>query len=637
MANLVERLGWTLVHFVWEGALVALLLAMAMWLAKRDSARTRYTAACFAMAVLAAAPALTFWLLGPDAALPLLQGDNSGGSAWTDGKAFLYRENAFGDLLPWLVRFWLVGVLILSLRLAGTLLHLERWRRHHTRPPDEAWQARVDALASRLGIRRAVQLLVSDRINVPSAWGVLKTVVVLPASLVIHLPPAQVETILLHELAHVRRHDYLLNLLQAVVETVLFYHPAVWWVSAVVRREREHCCDDMVVAHSDPMPYARALLHLEERRLILPRPTLSAKESNLMNRIARILSPKPAPPRVSPLATTLAALGILGAILGGTLEAQAQSAKATKPKVIVRMKAPSVVFRMPVRPAKLAIKPQPTKKVSPPKLVRPVSAITIAPNPSLSILRQGTAPIATRPIAVTGIASTVTSPVKAAPSVVVAQGDRKVPVLGDLPYIGRLFTTRADQASGQAATASSAPAVTGTTKGPGFAGQGSGLSGKRAIAGQFGAGGFTAKGRTGGFDGNTTGQFRAGSVGGTKFGGTPAVGFGSEGVARATGGEGVVRATGGENGLTIDFDRSMDTVNADLDHAPLSTVLRSLARKMKSSIVIEAGNYGDVTMVLTDIPVQAALATICRAGKATFRREGNIWYVQPKDPVVRGD
>lgn len=325
---MVDRLGWTLVHFVWEGAVVAALLALALLLTRRSAPGLRYGLALLALAVLAVLPVATFLLLAPAASA------DPGPLRSTAGEAILVGASRSGvgmeTRMPVLVAVWSLGVVVLSLRLVGSVLHLERWRRRHAWAASDEEQSRLDALARRLGLRRRIVLFLSDRLEVPSAWGVLRPVVVLPASLMTGLSPAQLEGILLHELAHVRRHDYLVNLLQGVVETALFYHPAVWWVSGVVRREREHLCDDAAVAAlGDPMPYARALLALEERRQA-PRPALSAKEGNLMNRIARVLSPKPAPVRLSPLAPSLAALAVVGLALGGVLRAEAQTAPVGK-------------------------------------------------------------------------------------------------------------------------------------------------------------------------------------------------------------------------------------------------------------------------------------------------------------------
>src|SRR5437870_3197950 len=138
-----------------------------------------------------------------------------------------------------------------------------------TRPVSEAWRQALARLARQLRVSRPVRLLASALIEVPAVIGWWRPVILIPVSVLAGggLTPLQLDALLAHELAHVRRHDYLVNLLQAVVETLLFYHPAVWWVSARVREERERCCDDLAVAAcGDVRVYATALLRMEQLR-----------------------------------------------------------------------------------------------------------------------------------------------------------------------------------------------------------------------------------------------------------------------------------------------------------------------------------------------------------------------------------
>ena len=324
---MIDRLGLVLLHSVWQGVAIAAVLALLLLAARRAPADLRYGFALAALALLVALPVATFVRLAPANAVVGIGGTTTS----TPGFSVIGTASGRTDPLGVLVELWAFGAAVLSLRLVGTLVHLDRWRRRHARPAPPEAQDGLDRLARRLGVRRRVALFLSDRIEVPSAWGVLRPLVVMPASLMTGLSPEGIEGILLHELAHVRRHDYLVNLVQSVVETALFYHPAVWWVSGVVRREREHLCDDLAVAAlGDPAPYARALLLLEERRRA-PRPALSAKEGKLMNRIARLLAPRPAPSRVSPFAPTFVALAVVGLALGGAFRADAQ-AKVAPPE-----------------------------------------------------------------------------------------------------------------------------------------------------------------------------------------------------------------------------------------------------------------------------------------------------------------
>src|SRR3989454_6019086 len=171
--------------------------------------------------------------------------------------------------LPWIVVVWFGGVLVLSLRLTSGWLVARRLGRTATHPVPEACREALARLAARLRVTRPVRVLESAVIQVPAVIGWLRPVILLPASALTGLTPLQLDALLAHELAHVRRYDYLVNLLQSAVETLLFYHPAAWWVSRRVREEREHCCDDLAVAAcgGDAHVYATALLGMEQLRL----------------------------------------------------------------------------------------------------------------------------------------------------------------------------------------------------------------------------------------------------------------------------------------------------------------------------------------------------------------------------------
>ena len=169
------------------------------------------------------------------------------------------------------------------------------------RPAPREWQQALDWLKSRIRVSRPVRLLVSSLVQAPAVMGWLRPVVLVPVGALAGLPPEQIEALLLHELAHIRRHDYLVNLLQSFVEALLFYHPAVWWVSGHMRAEREHYCDDVAVSVSgDVLNYARALAELESARTAHFGAVMAATGGSLAHRIARLLGQShPAPGTVS--------------------------------------------------------------------------------------------------------------------------------------------------------------------------------------------------------------------------------------------------------------------------------------------------------------------------------------------------
>ena len=152
------------------------------------------------------------------------------------------------EYLPWLAPFWIAGVLFFQLRGVAGWMAARGLRRRGVCAATLFWQERIDRLAARVRLSRPVTLLESCVAEVPVVIGYVRPVILMPVGLLAGLPAGQVEAILLHELAHIRRHDYLVNLMQIVVEGLVFYHPAVWWISGVIRAERENCCDDLVVA-----------------------------------------------------------------------------------------------------------------------------------------------------------------------------------------------------------------------------------------------------------------------------------------------------------------------------------------------------------------------------------------------------
>jgi len=301
-AIVTASVAWALVHFFWQGALVGLAAAGSLSLLKNGRATLRYTVATGFLFLMAALPVATAVRLASTAgvglavaAAPLRQTSpsspgGSGGRLGEEGRGDEGLSAAIpSPVLPWILSLWLAGVAVLSVYHLGGLRVARRLSRQG-RAPGERLEAMVRDLCRRLRIERAVILLESAAVSVPSVVGVLRPVLLVPASTLAGLSPKQLEAILAHELAHVRRHDYLVNLFQAAIETLLFYHPAVWWVSAQVRREREICCDDLAVAIcGDRLGYARALADLEGLRSAGPGLALAADGGSLPDRIRRLM------------------------------------------------------------------------------------------------------------------------------------------------------------------------------------------------------------------------------------------------------------------------------------------------------------------------------------------------------------
>ena len=315
-----QALGWTLLHFLWQGAALGLLAWLALALLRGASARARYGAACAALLLMIAAPVATFLVLqhqvvqAEPAGLPV----EAAGALIAEAPLPLRLKAALDPWLPWLLGTWALGVALLSGRFLGGWARVQRLRHHGASPVPAEWHLVLSRLCRELRLSRTVRLLRSAAVDVPTALGWLRPVILLPACALSGLAPRQLEAILAHELAHIRRGDFLVNLLQSLVEVTLFYHPAVWWLSARIRHERELCCDDVAASLcGDPLLLARALTDLEAlREAASPAPhlALAANGGSLMHRVRHLLQPAlPASNAARTAALALVAASLLGA------------------------------------------------------------------------------------------------------------------------------------------------------------------------------------------------------------------------------------------------------------------------------------------------------------------------------------
>ncbi len=332
-----EALGWTLIHSAWQATVIAACLWIACLAARRVSPQIRYVAGCLALLATVAVTGMTFVReietarsssrntartqfgamdqplangfsedrssapAGP-AVPPLVQSlQTVSASPATAPRSALhvnFRARFAQAVRPFtapIVTMWLLGVSLFSIRLWRSWRAVIRLRNSGRRCEPGALEKRFAALRSALGASPAAQFLVSARVRVPMVIGWIKPVVLLPATVLAGLSSAQLEAVLAHELAHIRRHDYLVNLLQNAVETVFFYHPAIWWISRIVREEREHCCDDIAAAATGgALGYVDALAALEQTRAIAPDLAIAMNGGSLLGRARRLLLQKPA-------------------------------------------------------------------------------------------------------------------------------------------------------------------------------------------------------------------------------------------------------------------------------------------------------------------------------------------------------
>src|SRR5580700_350358 len=246
----ITALGWALLHFLWQGAAIAALAAGLMRCCRGPS--IRYVIGVAALVLMLAAPLVTFFAFDGAAGIP------PGGLALSAMGSVFVASPPVSLALPWLVEAWACGVALLGLRFAGNLLLLE-WHGQGCDPAPHLL-ALCREVQQRLGIHRAVRYLECDWLSAPAGFGALRPAILLPVVALTGLSEEQLRAVIAHELAYIRRWDFAVNLFQVAVEALLFYHPAVWWLNARIRAEREICCDEIAVsACGNPLAYARAL------------------------------------------------------------------------------------------------------------------------------------------------------------------------------------------------------------------------------------------------------------------------------------------------------------------------------------------------------------------------------------------
>ena len=302
--------GRTLLHFLWQGAgIAASAFVLFVWLRNR-APQTRYVVAGIALVAMVAAPLGTAAVLSRSVAttashplIPVRYQSGTDRDSVPDGRSILTNLAMVrglssadavtpgpGAWLPLVVLLWSIGVGVLWLRLFGGWWRIHRLHRASRAASASVWAGATVRIAASLGLERRVHVVDWPHVDTPMVIGWMKPVILLPIAAFAGLSPSQVEAILAHEIAHIRRHDFLVNLLQTFAETLLFYHPAVWWISARIRSEREHCCDLVALSVcGDAVSYAEALVELESWRTVQAPLALAATGGTLIARVRRLL------------------------------------------------------------------------------------------------------------------------------------------------------------------------------------------------------------------------------------------------------------------------------------------------------------------------------------------------------------
>ena len=302
--HFIQAFSWTLLHSLWQGLLLAILTALVLTVAKRSAASVRYNLVLMQFVLFILACGGTFaweWFKTPQPVAGVAAGVTPAASLPFNLSAESIRLFAqtsiryFTANAPVVVLLWFVFFVFRSVRMMGSLVYLNRARNRYVYQPPAEWKARVEILCEKLQLKRGVTLLESGFAKAPMVIGHLKPVILVPIGLLAGLPAGQVEAVLLHELAHIRRHDYVVNFLQTITETIFFFNPGLLWISSLLRDERENCCDDIALAQTkNKKEFIQALISFKEHSLYGAsyQVAFPGKKNHLLNRVSRILNNK---------------------------------------------------------------------------------------------------------------------------------------------------------------------------------------------------------------------------------------------------------------------------------------------------------------------------------------------------------
>jgi beta-lactamase regulating signal transducer with metallopeptidase domain len=320
--QLDQALGWTVFHSLWQTTLIAFVTGIILALLRHKAAKTRYRVASLGMSAMLLAASVTFAMYLFDGATPVEQPTTQSVVATVDNdkiqaivapatmpvpvqpteakpnQGFAQRFSKINDLatqnLPLIVLIWFAGMLLFLLKLLGGLLQVFDLKRRMNFSADAYWADLLQKLTEKVGVKTQIELLESALVRSPITIGHLKPVILFPIGIINLLSEKEVEAILAHELAHIMRKDYIVNILQHLVEAVFYFHPAMWWLSSQVRQERENACDDVAIELTgDKVNYAKALVAVKEMEMYVQTPALAfsgTRKKELLGRVHRLLA-----------------------------------------------------------------------------------------------------------------------------------------------------------------------------------------------------------------------------------------------------------------------------------------------------------------------------------------------------------
>jgi len=272
----IKAICWTLIHSLWIGVVIALLAGLLISFTRKSSANLRYRVLCSILVLFVVAMGVTYYLEARTTNSVTSSYTINGGKFQIKGdipaidhigvlpqhQSIVNQTVGFvNQNMNVIFLVWLLFFMLKSLKMVSGLLYIQRIRNYRVHDIAEEFKHKIGLFSRLIGIRQTVRLMQSELVKVPVAVGWLKPVILLPVGILLQLSPEQLESILWHELAHIRRRDYLVNILQGIVETVFFFNPGLLWLSSLIRNEREACCDDIVLSRTNRKAnYLEALL-----------------------------------------------------------------------------------------------------------------------------------------------------------------------------------------------------------------------------------------------------------------------------------------------------------------------------------------------------------------------------------------
>lgn len=307
--KLIQAVCRTLLHSLWQGLLLAILAGLILVSTRKSRPALRYNLLALSLLFFILASGFTFFtILSSPSRNSLFVADNIPARSTTETDVLITGQSVgffnpvdhslsvldhfFSQNASLIVAIWLVIFALKTMKAGAGLFYIHQLKHHHKQEADPAWKVKVIQLAETLGIGQSVSLFQSGIATVPMVVGILKPIIFIPAGMLTNLPANQIEAILLHELAHIKRRDYLVNLIQSFGENIFFFNPAVIWMSALIREEREHCCDDIAISvMKNDTSFVQALISFQEYSLLENSYAMAfpGKRNFLLDRIKRII------------------------------------------------------------------------------------------------------------------------------------------------------------------------------------------------------------------------------------------------------------------------------------------------------------------------------------------------------------